>query len=361
MAASAQAGPVSAAPVCGTIVKTSITLSVDVGPCSGDGLIAGADKITINLNGYTIFGDGNYENGAQSGIHMVNRSLVKVNGPGTIKLFNAGVTIESGSQNSVTGTTATLNKACNTNTFPAPQVCMDNNLGDGIVMATSVKNQVQNNTVTFNSNGNVADGGISMVFGSSQNKVTGNTVTDNGNTGVRVESGGGVKNIIDSNTIMRNKGNGVSLSFSAASDQVLNNTIADNTFTGVGTSFDAAKAVISGNTITGNRNGVALGSQTATVANNIVSNNAINGIQVGGGSVFPQDDGSTGDFIRRNNTVQNNTVNNNGRNGIIVLCAKDFATPDPATYGRCLTTTTYVDEFGNPISIGQDNQILTNT
>ena len=365
----ASAGTVSGAPACGTTVTISITLTADIGPCSGDGLIIGADKVSINLNRHTISGDGNYENGVQVGIRMTDRLLARVKGPGTIKAFNAGVAIEGGARNSVTGITATLNKSCNSDAVPTPDVCLNNNMGDGILMVSSITNQVRSNTVTFNSNPNVdnvnngssgGNGGISMIYGSSNNFVVGNTVTDNANTGIRVEAGGGVKNVIESNAILRNSGNGVNLHFSAADNRVVNNDIENNKLNGVLTFLGAARNAISGNVVKGSGlAGINVGSELNTVTNNAVIANATNGIFLTGGYAILQDDGSIGDFVRRGNVVQENAVRGNGRNGIVVGCAKDFVSSDPALASKCLRTT-YDDAAGNPISLAENDRILMN-
>jgi len=359
LATPASAAVVSAAPNCGATVSTSITLSANIGPCSGDGLRVGADQITINLNGHTISGDGNYQNGAQAGIRITNHRLVTVKGPGTIKLFNAGVTIEGGSQDTVTGITATLNRACNTNTGTPPQVCFDNNMGDGILMVSTTGNLVQNNIVTFNATTTVASGGISMVFGSSQNQVIDNTVTDNDNTAVRVESGGGTENIIRANAILRSNGNGVSLVFGAARNHVIGNNVQNNKFLGIRASFDGNSNEIVGNSFIGNSTGISIGSAKNTIRGNSVMSNTGDGIAVTGGSVFLLDDGTVGDFVRRDNVVQSNSVQNNGGNGIVLGCAKDFVSTNPALANKCLTTT-YNDGSGMPISPSTNDQVLNN-
>ena len=43
---------------CGDTITKSITLTSDIGPCSGNGLIIGADNINLNCNGHTITGVG---------------------------------------------------------------------------------------------------------------------------------------------------------------------------------------------------------------------------------------------------------------------------------------------------------------
>jgi hypothetical protein len=91
---------------CGTVVTKSVTLTADIVNCPADGLVAGANKITIDLNGYTISGNGNYEDTPQAGVRVGGKSNVTVTDSslartGTIKLFNAGVIIDGGSTNTV--------------------------------------------------------------------------------------------------------------------------------------------------------------------------------------------------------------------------------------------------------------------
>jgi hypothetical protein len=43
---------------CGQTITTSTTLSADLGPCGGNGVVIGADHVTLNLNGHGIRGGG---------------------------------------------------------------------------------------------------------------------------------------------------------------------------------------------------------------------------------------------------------------------------------------------------------------
>src|SRR3954469_9737772 len=43
---------------CGDLVTRSVALDSDLGPCPGDGLVAGADGIRIDLNGHVVRGSG---------------------------------------------------------------------------------------------------------------------------------------------------------------------------------------------------------------------------------------------------------------------------------------------------------------
>ena len=55
LAPAASAAP-ARAPACGSVVKASVTLTRDIGPCPGDGLVVGASGITIDLNGHAVTG-----------------------------------------------------------------------------------------------------------------------------------------------------------------------------------------------------------------------------------------------------------------------------------------------------------------
>src|SRR3954468_9415828 len=47
----------AARPACGDVITSNTTLRADLRDCPGDGLVIGADGITLDLNGHTIGGD----------------------------------------------------------------------------------------------------------------------------------------------------------------------------------------------------------------------------------------------------------------------------------------------------------------
>ena len=57
--------------------------------CSGDGLIVGGDDTTIRLNGHTIMGPG--PDSSKVGVSVGNQDGVRIEGPGTIEQFQAGI------------------------------------------------------------------------------------------------------------------------------------------------------------------------------------------------------------------------------------------------------------------------------
>ena len=73
-------------PVCGEVVRGNVTLSANL-VCSGDGLIAGDDGTTINLNGFSIEGPGVAS--SKIGVVVPNQDHVSIKGPGRISNFGA--------------------------------------------------------------------------------------------------------------------------------------------------------------------------------------------------------------------------------------------------------------------------------
>src|SRR3982074_469954 len=64
---------------CGQVIKTSVKLSTNL-DCKSDGLIVGADGITIDLNGHTLNGPG--PKSSKIGVMLATSSGVTIQGPG---------------------------------------------------------------------------------------------------------------------------------------------------------------------------------------------------------------------------------------------------------------------------------------
>jgi nitrous oxidase accessory protein NosD len=82
---------------CGQVVEGVVELNSDLN-CTGDGLIVGADGTTIRLNGHTIRGPG--PDSSKVGISVGNQDGVRIEGPGTIQEFQAGI-LASGAEDTV--------------------------------------------------------------------------------------------------------------------------------------------------------------------------------------------------------------------------------------------------------------------
>ncbi|MGI8777248.1 MAG: right-handed parallel beta-helix repeat-containing protein [Acidimicrobiales bacterium] len=173
----ALAGPASAAVLnCGDTVTTNTTLSNDVGPCTGNGLIIGASGITLNLGGHTITGSNttNTTRNEQVGVLIqAKRNVVVQNG--TVTGFDAGVAITKGNKNQVINVTAhdNINHSSLVN---APGAATNHcAFGDGIVVTGSNNNIIKNNTAFHNG----PFDGIAMVGNSDNNIVSHNNVFNN--------------------------------------------------------------------------------------------------------------------------------------------------------------------------------------
>lgn len=205
--------------VCGDVIKSDINLTSNL-YCSSDGLIIGADGITVNFNGYTISGPG--EKSQMVGILVSQSKNVKVLGNGTIRNFQAGVlntesentkianlsidNNEIGIFNTEASGAEITNNSLNSNSIGVSSKSSDdfriiNNSFDsndlaGITFVNSGESTIRYNNVTGSVNGIFFDGQ------SSENDIIGNIATEN--RGVDLNNGNGVPVNINDNTFTEN-------------------------------------------------------------------------------------------------------------------------------------------------------------
>ena len=300
------AGVAEAAVVCGQTITQSTTLTGDVGPCSADGIIVGADNITLNLNGFRVFGTPNAGDGA--GVLVKFRSGVTVT-RGTVTNFDGGVVILGGGNNTVSYVTARDNIGAALGQ-PGANVTLYN---DGILVQGSSGNRVLNNRALNNG----WSSGIGLIPGDSDhtaippaltnnNLIQGNIVNNNvacrksgtcDNIGIRIEPLAGSNclervvcpgpgNRIIGNTVFANGIDGISL-FAFAT----NNTVSDNIVYGNGYQGSAAGDGIRvfgyGNSILrnatdGNRaGGISVGRRTTASTGSLPAPSGTNNILTG--------------------------------------------------------------------------------
>ena len=200
---------------CGQVITKSVTLSSNLN-CISDGLIIGADRITINLDGFTITGPGDKSN--LIGIMFANNDGVVIQGPGTIKNFQAGMSFSGGDTGRVSDITMTGNEigvfgTGSTNLFVENNLLLDNDIGIAIHSTSDSKfnlniiksNELAGLTVVNSSgieiSGNTIEGSVNGIFmdgNSSENRVTSNSVTQN--RGVDLNNANGLK-VNDNNNI----------------------------------------------------------------------------------------------------------------------------------------------------------------
>jgi hypothetical protein len=224
--AGAQIAPLA----CGSTITANTTLTADVGPCNtGNGLIVRGSNFVLNLNGHRVFSDaplprnsgvdadGIWVPADVVGIKLVDATNVTVTN-GTVERFNAGVSIEGGSANTVVNVTSQNNQGpCigeDFSTFATGQY------GDGIVVFGSPNNRLLNNTIRNNG----PFSGVALVANDvfitravapypSGSTVSGNTIEDNNicfaDIGIRVEGPGATGTRVTNNTVRRNFQEGI--------------------------------------------------------------------------------------------------------------------------------------------------------
>jgi parallel beta-helix repeat protein len=89
--------PTATTASCGEFVEGLVELNSDL-DCSGDGLIVGTDETTVRLNGHTITGPG--PDSSKVGVSVGNQDGIRIEGPGTIEQFQAGI-LASGAEGTV--------------------------------------------------------------------------------------------------------------------------------------------------------------------------------------------------------------------------------------------------------------------
>jgi parallel beta-helix repeat protein len=204
---------------CGEVIKESVKLSANL-DCKSDGLIVGADGITIDLNGHAINGPG--PKSSKIGIMLATSSGVTIQGLGIISGFQAGILNTGGQDNNIVQVNFDGNQiaifntgAKNTDieknmmtsndigfathssegTTLTNNIFTDNTLA-GATLVNSGENKVDTNIIQGSNNGIFVDGQ------STSNKITSNTLK--GNTGVDLNNANGLPININKNVFTGN-------------------------------------------------------------------------------------------------------------------------------------------------------------
>lgn len=269
---------------CGEVITQSTRLANDVGPCTGDGIIVGADNVTLDLNGHRVFGTPQPGEGA--GILVSQRTGVDIT-DGTVSDFDGGVVIEGGSRNLVKGITArdNIGQSIGEET--------DTLYGDGIAVLSSTDNQIIKNRAIHNGPFSgiglfreVDDDHPRDVSGpASGNRITDNEVRDNDicriperlcdNDGIRLEPG------VQDNDVIANVVTGSALDGISIFRRADNNRAQANRVEGNGFHLAAHRK----------GDGIRVFSNENAIEGNRVFDNAADGIGVGfrspRGTLFP--------------------------------------------------------------------------
>lgn len=192
---------------CGQSITASVTLTGNLGPCSGDGLIAAKAGITINLGGHIITGTNSLPS---YGVWDAGVSSVTVTN-GIIRNFSYGVVLENSNTSKATNLRLTGNSfgiavfGGATDTISGNVVWSNSGLGIAVCCGGS-KHVLTGNTVQSNPIGiQVGDATATLV---SAVTVSGNKVTSNTTDGIRLYPSA-TGTILTSNVANSNAGNGI--------------------------------------------------------------------------------------------------------------------------------------------------------
>jgi parallel beta-helix repeat protein len=319
---------------CGDTITTSVVLASDL-DCTGAGLIVGADKVTIDLNGFTLRGDGDPGDLGIDDGGGFDRLTIR---SGRIEAFEEGVSIGGDAQQA-----------------SVEDVEVFGCLGDGIDLNDSDGARITGTLLTANgaaglqiganATGNrfeksaaVGNVGPGVEIHGSGNSVLKSELTLNGD-GVVVLGGG---NTVSGTSAYRNEDDGIEVRGDA--NEVVRNAAFGNLGEGIEVT-DAADAVLERNTASGNgENGIWIdgASAGARLARNATLGNDLQGIQI--------DPEPTATLLERN------TSSGNLLAGFQVYAAGTTLKKNTATAngGRGIAATGAIDGGGNRASFNPD-------
>ncbi|MBX3055537.1 MAG: right-handed parallel beta-helix repeat-containing protein [Anaerolineae bacterium] len=323
--------PVPGTVSCGQVVTQSILLTDDVIGCLEDGLIIGAEGITIDLNGYTLSGTG-----LGAGILNDGFNYVTVRN-GTIHGFSYGVLLNPGTAfNIIEETFISINLESGILLQDADDglngnIIRHNELvgnGAGLELIDSAGSTLLGNLVAAN-----MDFGLHMLA-SDHNHLEDNFIVGSSDVAAILE--GSSYNTLLNNTIADNPDGGLELADDSNYNRIEGNYIAESGDSGVIVSLSVGNEIV-GNTIREmNDNAIALANaQYNLVYGNDIRFNA-SGIEISGSSNnhIEANNASSGGLgieagdFSYNNVIVLNLVNNNDAGGIAIEGSA------PAGYGN---------------------------
>jgi parallel beta-helix repeat protein len=271
----------AASVTCGQTITHDTTLTADLTNCPGDGLVIGANDITLNLNGHTIdgtvtqlpacdeppFGSDGIRLGGHDGLTIEN---------GTVQQFFHG--IEGGGEgegvadsdlhalivrdNRFSGISLGSNQLLNNHNRIVGNELYGNGCGAGIFLNSADGNHVARNYSHDN------QGGIGICC-SPNNVVEDNVVAHNSDTGIAIYFGNHSHNVVRHNTASANGNTGIFVGFAEGSQDnvIVDNHSYGNAVAAIGLE-DASGNRIAGNHLDHSGFGVLVSGDANTIARN---------------------------------------------------------------------------------------------
>jgi parallel beta-helix repeat protein len=261
---------------CGDTITADTVLDHDLTGCPSNGIIIGADNITLDLSGHTISGDGKLVR------RCPRRQLCDF---GVANDGHDGVTVRSGSLRGFG--TGVLVAAAHDNRLI--ELSSSHNQFFGFVIADSDRSVLRDSSANDNPR---PDGDGLGVFFSHDLRIIGNEFRRNGQIGIHIEKSTG--NLVKGNEFVDNGDFGVFV-------QANRNQIRGNRCVRGGAGIlvgPGSRNVIAGNRVTRSEEGIAIEKGHGNVVvRNVVARTKHSGIRLG---IDNPPIGSTGTVVRRN-------------------------------------------------------------
>jgi parallel beta-helix repeat protein len=236
--ARAQASHVS----CGDTITTDTTLHEDLVNCPTNGIVIGADNVTLDLNGHTIDGDGTIHDHLEDvGVSILNHDGITVK-HGSIRQFGGGLGANGVRDIRLLGLAASQNDR------------------GGITVGAAARILIRNCSVNRTGRG------------------AGLLVTTSRGPGVEHDGPARHVRIVDSS--FRHNGDGIR-SFGSKDSVIKGNLLSDNRDTGI--DWGSSGNRLSGNRISRNKTGIIVNGDHNVIARNRVSHSRRDGVRIGSG------------------------------------------------------------------------------
>jgi parallel beta-helix repeat protein len=331
---------------CGQELTASVLVTNDLTDCPGDGLVIGAPRIIVDLDGHTVDGVGlgtGVRNDGHAwvtvrdgtvkefdrGVHLLpettrnalERLVLQGNEVAGVEVFDAAGTEIRGS--TVDGNGAGIALVSGSRATVVADNALTGNNGAALLIRDSAGNRLQRNIVSGGgdlgvglerASGNVllenvvagaSDGGLQIMEASHDNRVEGNRVSSSGDTGILVAESNGNELIANTSELMSDSG----ITLNSANDGVVaGNHLGSNPG---GLEMDGS----SGNLIEGNQasgtSGTGIEVLGGSFDNDVVANTANANAAMG---IYVSDEA----VLEPGNRLTGNTANGNGSDGIVL-------------------------------------------
>jgi parallel beta-helix repeat protein len=299
---------------CGDTITADTTLHRDLLNCPSNGIVIGADNITLDLNGHTIDGDGQLTEDCADdelcdvGVANDGHTRVTVKA-GSVREFGDGILLlASASHNrllhlSVSGNflrgilviessdTRIEGSAITRNGLTTDQA--------GLVLFTSHHNRIERNRVSAN-----GDIGLFTVDDVNGNRIANNTFADNPEAAILISGNG---NQLTGNRLLRN-GDGIGIAGNR--NTITRNLVADAQVCpdecgiGLGISVDGGTHnLVAANLVTRTQLGIRVEAFAGTTSDNVVRANVVRGIALDGIGIGLEQGPVTNTVLDRNLAV----------------------------------------------------------